>query len=30
MDFTTPPSVDHDYAITLIRAALERRPLPHF
>jgi hypothetical protein len=30
MDFTTPASVDHDYAITLIRAALERRPLPHF
>jgi hypothetical protein len=30
MDFTTPASVDHDYAVTLIRAALERRPLPHF
>jgi glutamine amidotransferase-like uncharacterized protein len=30
MDFTTPTSVDHDYAVTLIRAALERRPLPHF
>lgn len=30
MDFTTPASVDHAYAVTLIRAALERRPLPHF
>jgi hypothetical protein len=30
MDFTTPVSADHAYAITLIRAALERRPLPHF
>src|SRR5258706_12598424 len=30
MDFTTPASLDHPYAVTLIRAALERRPLPHF
>jgi len=30
MDFTTPASVDHAYAVTLVRAALERRPLPHF
>jgi glutamine amidotransferase-like uncharacterized protein len=30
MDFTTPASVDHAYAVTLIRAAIERRPLPHF
>jgi len=30
MDFTTPASVDHAYAVALIRAALERRPLPHF
>jgi glutamine amidotransferase-like uncharacterized protein len=30
MDFTTPASVDHDYAVTLIRSAMERRPLPHF
>jgi glutamine amidotransferase-like uncharacterized protein len=30
MDFTTPASVDHAYAVTLIRSALERRPLPHF
>ncbi|HEV7572671.1 MAG TPA: BPL-N domain-containing protein [Thermoanaerobaculia bacterium] len=30
VDFDTPASVDHDYAIALIRAALERRPLPHF
>jgi glutamine amidotransferase-like uncharacterized protein len=30
MDFTTPVSVDHAYAVTLIRSALERRPLPHF
>lgn len=30
LDFTTPASVDHAYAVTLIRAALERRPLPHF
>jgi glutamine amidotransferase-like uncharacterized protein len=29
MEFGTPASVDHDYAVTLIRAALERRPLPH-
>jgi hypothetical protein len=30
MDFTTPASVDHAYALTLIRSALDRRPLPHF
>ena len=30
MDFTTPASADHDYAVTLIRSAMERRPLPHF
>jgi len=30
MDFTTPASVDHAYAVTLIGAALERRRLPHF
>lgn len=30
MDFTTPASIDNAYALTLIRAALERRPLPHF
>lgn len=30
MEFATPASVDHAYAVTLIRAALERRPLPHF
>jgi glutamine amidotransferase-like uncharacterized protein len=30
MDFTTPASADNAYAVTLIRAALERRPLPHF
>jgi hypothetical protein len=30
MDFTTSASVDHAYAVTLIRSALERRPLPHF
>ncbi|MBV8545868.1 MAG: hypothetical protein JO093_22380 [Acidobacteria bacterium] len=30
MDFTTPARIDHAYAVTLIRAALERRPLPHF
>jgi len=30
MDFNTPASVDHAYAVTLIRSALERRPLPHF
>jgi glutamine amidotransferase-like uncharacterized protein len=30
MDFTTPASADHAYAVTLIRAALERRPLPQF
>ena len=30
MDFTTPARVDHAYAVTLIRSALDRRPLPHF
>ena len=30
LDFTTPASVDNAYAVTLIRAALDRRPLPHF
>lgn len=30
LDFTTPASVDHAYAVALIRSALERRPLPHF
>jgi len=30
MDFTMPASVDHAYAVTLIRSALERRPMPHF
>lgn len=30
MNFTTPASVDHAYAVTLIRSALDRRPLPHF
>jgi hypothetical protein len=30
MDFITPASVDHAYAVTLIRSALDRRPLPHF
>jgi len=30
MDFTTLASADHDYAVMLIRAAMERRPLPHF
>jgi len=30
MDFTTPASADHAYAVTLIRAALDRRSLPHF
>ena len=30
MDITTPASVDHAYAVTLIRSALDRRPLPHF
>ncbi len=30
MDFTTPASAGHAYAVMLIRAALERRPLPHF
>jgi glutamine amidotransferase-like uncharacterized protein len=30
MAFTTPASVDQAYAVTLIRSALDRRPLPHF
>jgi hypothetical protein len=30
MEFTTPASVDNAYAVTLIRSAMERRPLPHF
>ncbi|MGA8807010.1 MAG: BPL-N domain-containing protein [Thermoanaerobaculia bacterium] len=30
MEFTTPASVDHAYAVTLIRSAMERRPLPQF
>jgi hypothetical protein len=30
MDFTTPASVDNAYAVTLIRSALDRRPMPHF
>jgi len=30
MDFATPASVDNAYAVTLIRSALDRRPLPHF
>jgi hypothetical protein len=30
MEFGTPASVDHAYAVTLIRSALERRLLPHF
>ena len=30
MDFTTPANDDHKYAVTLIRSALDRRPLPHF
>jgi glutamine amidotransferase-like uncharacterized protein len=30
MKFTTPASVDNEYAAKLIRAALERKPLPHF
>jgi glutamine amidotransferase-like uncharacterized protein len=30
MDFATPAIVDHAYSVALIRAALERRPLPHF
>lgn len=30
LDFKTPASVDHTYAVTLIRSALDRRPLPHF
>jgi hypothetical protein len=30
MRFTTPASVDQAYAVTLIRSALQRRPMPHF
>jgi hypothetical protein len=30
MEFTTPASIDNAYAVTLIRSAMERRPLPHF
>jgi glutamine amidotransferase-like uncharacterized protein len=30
MDFRTPVSSDQDYAATLIRAALNRTPLPHY
>jgi glutamine amidotransferase-like uncharacterized protein len=30
IDFTTPVSVDNAYAATLIRAALNREPLPHY
>ena len=30
IEFTTPASADHAYAVTLIRSALDRRPLPHF
>jgi len=30
MAFTTPASADNAYAETLIRAALERKPLPHY
>ena len=30
MKFATPASVDHAYAVTLIRAALERMPLVHY
>jgi glutamine amidotransferase-like uncharacterized protein len=30
MSFTTPASVDNEYAATLIRVALQRKPLPHF
>ncbi|HTE05633.1 MAG TPA: BPL-N domain-containing protein [Planctomycetota bacterium] len=30
MKFTTSTSADRAYAVTLIRSALERRPLPHF
>jgi glutamine amidotransferase-like uncharacterized protein len=30
LTFTTPVSADHDYARSLIRAALHREPLPHF
>ncbi len=30
MNFSTPASADHTYAATLVRAALNRTPLPHF
>ncbi len=30
LNFTTPASVDNEYAAKLIRAALERQPLPHY
>jgi hypothetical protein len=29
-DFISPANADHNYAVTLIRAAMERRPLPYF
>jgi hypothetical protein len=29
LHFNTPASVDHAYAATLVRAALDRQPLPH-
>lgn len=30
MTFRTPAAVDHAYALKLIQAALDRRPLPHY
>jgi glutamine amidotransferase-like uncharacterized protein len=30
MTFTTPTSVDNDYAVKLIDAALHKKPLPHY
>ncbi len=30
MAFDTPARVDHEYALTLVRSALDGRPLPHF
>ncbi|HEY3835618.1 MAG TPA: BPL-N domain-containing protein [Bryobacteraceae bacterium] len=30
MDFKTPAAINHAYAATVIRAALNREPLPHF
>jgi glutamine amidotransferase-like uncharacterized protein len=30
MTFSTPASIDHAYAVTLIRAALNRESLPHY